>query len=214
MAARSCLPSGTGDVGRHEGRGVQGPGAKFSERASASAGESLRALGPERSVSAAEPCPCAQRTAGHNRRARRQTEKRRARQGPAFNNSSSVRRFCLALSASAHQDGHSVSTWPRQFGQIRWRRGIPARSRAMLSSRCAGGRGREHCAGADVGLRTCHGRTVVRCGRGAWVTAPGPDVGVAFRRPRRCRRAARSARRPARADATAAHIRGFSVLRR
>ena len=63
--------------GPAEGREVQGPGAKFSQRAPRAAGKSLRALGPG---ALRRPWPCAQRTAGHNRRARRQ---KGCRVGPA-----------------------------------------------------------------------------------------------------------------------------------
>ena len=56
---------------------MQGPGAKFSQRAPRAAGKSLRALGPG---AQRRPWPCAQRTAGHNRRARRQ---KGCRVGPA-----------------------------------------------------------------------------------------------------------------------------------
>jgi hypothetical protein len=44
-----CLPSGTEDLGRHEGRGAQGPGAQFPHASSASAAETVRALCPPRS---------------------------------------------------------------------------------------------------------------------------------------------------------------------
>jgi hypothetical protein len=71
VAARSCLPSGTGDSDRRGAVGVQGPGAKFSQRVSASGQGKLREpLGPKRQR---RPWPCAKRTAGHNRRVRRQT---------------------------------------------------------------------------------------------------------------------------------------------
>ena len=49
MAAPFCLPSGTGDLGRYWAAKVQGPGAKFSQRAKRAPGKSLRALCPERS---------------------------------------------------------------------------------------------------------------------------------------------------------------------
>jgi hypothetical protein len=72
---RSCGPV--------KGRGVQGPGAESSRRHCVAvrwlAGKSSRAVRP---AAQRRPCPCAQRTAGHNRRARRQINGRWARRVP------------------------------------------------------------------------------------------------------------------------------------
>ena len=67
---------------------MQGPGAKFSQRAPRAAGKSLRARGPG---AQRRPWPCAQRTAGHNRRARRQKGCRVGPAGPGVGSQTSWR---------------------------------------------------------------------------------------------------------------------------
>ena len=79
MAAPFCLPSGTGDLGRYWAAKVQGPGAKFSQRAKRAPGEKFASLVPG---AQRRPWPCAQRTAGHNRKPEGKPMRRWARRAP------------------------------------------------------------------------------------------------------------------------------------